>query len=125
MTDHPFPFLLFVYNSDSGFFNTLSDIAHKVISPKTYRCSLCRLTHGNFKVKSHWLQFLNELNIECKFLHSDEFHRVYPEEKSELPSVFFVKDDRMISIFNRKEMDQFISLEEFQSQLKFKTAEYL
>jgi len=27
--------LVFVYNADSGMFNTLTDIAHKVFSPKT------------------------------------------------------------------------------------------
>ena len=38
--------LLFVYNADSGFFNTLADIGHKLFSPATYPCQLCAITHG-------------------------------------------------------------------------------
>ena len=36
--------LLFVYNADSGFFNTLADIGHKLFSPATYPCQLCAIT---------------------------------------------------------------------------------
>ena len=28
--------LLFVYNADSGLFNTMADIGHKLLSPETY-----------------------------------------------------------------------------------------
>jgi hypothetical protein len=41
--------LLFVYNADSGVFNLVTDIAHKIFSPQTYACQLCCITHGNFE----------------------------------------------------------------------------
>ncbi|NJM95354.1 MAG: GTPase, partial [Acaryochloridaceae cyanobacterium CSU_5_19] len=40
--------LIFVYNANSGGINTALDIAHKLLSPSTYRCNLCRLTHDTF-----------------------------------------------------------------------------
>lgn len=44
------PHWLFVYNADSGLFNTATDIAHKILLPETYACNLCALTHGHFKI---------------------------------------------------------------------------
>jgi hypothetical protein len=38
--------LLFVYNADSGLFNSIAEAAHKIVSPQTYRCDLCRITYG-------------------------------------------------------------------------------
>ena len=40
--------LLFVYNVNSGKLNILFGIVHKIISPSTYTCELCSLTHGVF-----------------------------------------------------------------------------
>lgn len=68
--------LVFVYNADSGIFNTVSDIAHKILSPQTYQCHLCELTHGYFTVRDEWLGFLDTLDIETEFLHRDEFSRL-------------------------------------------------
>lgn len=56
------PQLVFVYNADSGLFNTVTDIAHKIISPSTYSCQLCTLTHSYFSVKKDWTDFLAELD---------------------------------------------------------------
>ena len=43
--------LIFIYNADSGLFNTVTDIAHKIFSPETYSCNLCALTHDYFTVR--------------------------------------------------------------------------
>ena len=34
--------LLIVYNADSGFFNTIAASVHKLVSPQTYECALCK-----------------------------------------------------------------------------------
>lgn len=64
--------LIFVYNADSGLFNLLTDIAHKLISPQTYGCDLCALTHAPFAMRKRWRQFLEGLDMELEFLHRDE-----------------------------------------------------
>ena len=80
--------LLFVYNADTGLFNTLADIGHKIFSPGTYQCDLCMLTHGYFSERSEWRNFIESLGIEANFLHRDEFRRHFPEMDVPLPAVF-------------------------------------
>ena len=80
--------LIFVYNADSGLFNTVTDIAHKILSPKTYSCNLCALTHGHFKIKEDWVNFLEEIGSELEFLHRDEFVEKYDYSNAALPAIF-------------------------------------
>ncbi len=80
--------LLFVYNADSGLFNTLSDIAHKLLSPHTYACDLCRLTHGYLRERAAWRDFLAGLGRPCLFRHRDQLAE-WPELAGEaFPAVF-------------------------------------
>ena len=69
--------LIFVYNANTGVVNTWLDIAHKIVSPKTYDCDLCTLTHGNFSEKRIWKTFRNTSLIDMEFHHKDEFLKKY------------------------------------------------
>lgn len=80
--------LIFVYNAESGVFNLMSDIAHKIFSPQTYACNLCAVTHSNFGMKREWKAYLASLDDELEFLHADEFKQRYPSETAELPAIF-------------------------------------
>ena len=40
--------LVVVYNAKSGGLNAVLDYVHKMVSPKTYNCNLCKLTYDNF-----------------------------------------------------------------------------
>ncbi|KAA0220959.1 hypothetical protein EDS67_29015 [candidate division KSB1 bacterium] len=82
------PTLIFVYNADSGLFNTLTDIAHKIFSPQTYACNLCGLTYSHFGMKQEWKDFLGSLDLRLEFLHRDEFQARYEMEGVSLPAVF-------------------------------------
>ena len=83
------PRLVFVYNADAGFFNLAVDIAHKLFSPQTYPCRLCDLTHGVWRMRPEWAQFIQESPVELAFLHRDEFHAQYAEWTAEpLPAVW-------------------------------------
>ncbi len=75
-------------DADSGLFNTLADIGHKIFAPESYSCSLCVITHGYFQERDAWREFVASLPVACQFLHRDEFHRLHPESKDELPAVF-------------------------------------
>ena len=87
--------LIFVYNADSGLFNTVTDIAHKMLSPKTYSCNLCALTHGHFKIKEDWVNFLEEIDSELEFLHRDEFVEKYNYSNAELPAIFIEENGEL------------------------------
>lgn len=84
--------LVFVYNADRGFFNMMADISHKVLSPSTYPCNLCGLTHGAFSIRKEWRDFLAKIKPPLTFLHRDEFRKEFKLE-DELPAIY-IKDLR-------------------------------
>ncbi len=86
------PKLIFVYNANSGIFNLLSDVAHKIFSPQTYNCNLCGIIHSNFGMKKEWKKFLETLDSPLEFLHADEFNSKYQFKKVELPAIFKEKN---------------------------------
>ena len=85
-TQHSNP-LVFVYNADSGLFNTMTDIAHKMFSPSTYSCNLCAITHGLFAEKQEWREFIEQLGMPVEFLHRDEFKSRYHDALDSYPAV--------------------------------------
>jgi hypothetical protein len=82
------PTLVFVYNANSGVFNTLTDAAHKIFSPQTYACNLCALTHGAVRMRGEWKQFLERLGRPLEFLHADELATRYNLGDVPLPAIF-------------------------------------
>lgn len=90
--------LLFVYNADSGIFNTLSDIAHKMLSPDTYECNLCAITHSYFSMRSTWADFLETLDTKLEFLHRDELIKQYGKQDARLPAIFFIDENKKLEL---------------------------
>jgi len=97
--------ILFVYNADSGLFNTLTDIAHKIFAPETYECNLCAITYGNFAMRAEWKEFLETLECELEFLHRDEFTARYPTLATPLPAIFFRDGDRLEPLLSADEIN--------------------
>ena len=87
--------LIFVYNADSGFVNTLMDIGHKALDPDTYQCNLCNLTHGILSEHKQWKEFRERSSAEMRFLHRDEFEQEY-QRKLDYPVV--LKEDKDLEV---------------------------
>ena len=102
---------IFVYNADSGLFNTVTDIAHKVLSPKTYSCNLCAPTHGHFKVRDVWVAYLEQAQAEFEFLHKDEFVKTYAQQH-ELPAIFEDKAGQLQILFGKEEINKLKTIEQ-------------
>lgn len=83
--------LVFVYNADSGLFNTLADIGHKIFSPGTYACELCMLTHGYFSEREAWRSFVESLPLRSRFMHRDQFRQAYPGVEVDLPALLLLQ----------------------------------
>jgi len=81
--------LIFVYNADSGMFNTLSDMAHKIFSPNTYECQLCQITHGNFSMRDNWKEFMAGISLPVEYLHRDEYESRQKQEPECYPKVSY------------------------------------
>jgi len=97
------PQLLFIYNADSGLYNTLTDMAHKLLSPDTYACDLCSITHGVFRERDEWRSFIESLPVESTFLHRDEFCRQYPEMNNiSLPALMLKSDEGLVELLGQE-----------------------
>ena len=103
--------LLFVYNADSGLFNTLGDIGHKIFSPQTYSCNLCAISHGYLSEKKEWRQFIESLPVSCEFLHRDEFLQIYPDICSDLPAVFRLEKEAIDQCLDAESINHCHSVE--------------
>jgi hypothetical protein len=111
--------LLFVYNADAGLANGLWDMAHKILSPRTYPCSLCGITYGATSMRPEWKQFLQSLPVAARFLHRDEFQQEFPQLKNQaLPVVFWQHDAQTLEpLLTRAELDS-LSLPELMQRLQ-------
>jgi len=100
--------LIFVYNADSGIKNALLDGAHKVLSPATYDCNLCQLTHGAFMEKKVWRTFRERYTLPMKFLHKDEFRKDYASKfghRFDFPLVLGSTHSGLEVVINKEELN--------------------
>lgn len=79
--------LLFVYNADGGAVSAVVDALHKLVSPQTYDCALCAITHGAVSMRREWKDYVGRLPYPCEFLHRDEFRARWPEVRVALPAI--------------------------------------
>ena len=112
--------LIFVYAVDGNFFSSITNFAHKILSPKTYACSLCSLTYGALKPKDQWVAFLNSLNMKTEFLHRDEFLEHFPGNNTSLPTVFIENGKGLVPILTAKELEAFSNVDALIARLREK-----
>lgn len=97
--------LILVYNAKSGFINSSIDFIHKIVSPNSYDCSLCKLTHGKTKEKEVWRNFLNQTDLKISVLHIDEFEERFLTSYN-YPVIVREDDDQLKVIMNKEELKQ-------------------
>lgn len=102
--------IVFVYNSESGPISGLIDIGHKILSPETYQCSLCGLTHDAFAEKEAWRNFRKNVGVPMEFLHRDEFEKKYG--RTEVYPVIFRKNGDLQVLMAKEEIDRIENLED-------------
>ncbi|MEL6578274.1 MAG: GTPase [Cyanobacteria bacterium J06621_12] len=114
--------LVFVYNANSGWVNTLIDIGHKAISPQTYECSLCDLTFGLLTEHQQWKQFRETSSTEMEFLHKDEFEQKYKKYSGQFKyPVILQEDNNLRVVISHAELNKIKTLEELIEQVKITT----
>lgn len=114
------PTIIFVYNANSGLFNTLGDIAHKVFSPETYGCNLCGITHTPLGMKNEWKEYLESLHVKKVFLHADELKAQYGVENVELPALFLELEDEIKLWIKADEINSCKSIDELKNLIDSK-----
>ncbi|MBM3162564.1 MAG: GTPase [Chlorobi bacterium] len=108
--------IVFVYNSDSGPVSGLLDIGHKILSPETYQCSLCNLTHDAFAEKQAWREFRVGVGVPMEFLHRDEFERKYG--RTARYPVIYRKNGDIEPLMEKEEIDRIETLDGLIAALK-------
>ena len=83
--------LIFIYNADGGMVNGIVDAMHKTLSPSTYACSLCAITHGVFTMSPQWRAWLKAAQVRTEFHHRNDS----PYGPRELPVVLMARGDRI------------------------------
>jgi hypothetical protein len=80
----------------------LFDSAHKLLSPTTYDCQICALTHGFAGPRAQWSAFLKTLDVPMEFIHRDEFRRRFPQivDSTALPAIFRQHDGALTSLLD-------------------------
>ncbi len=102
--------LVFVYNSYSGPISGLLDIGHKILSPDTYPCSLCDLTHDAFAEKQGWREFRKNVGVPMEFLHRDEFEKKY--NRTAVYPVIFRKNEELDVLMAKEDIDKLKTIDE-------------
>ncbi len=112
------PELTFVYNADSGMLNTLLDMGHKIFSPGTCRCDLCKLTHNHFRKKRDFKKFIEESNFKIHFYHKNEYEKIFGQN-FEYPFIKIGRDNKNAFI-NSKVINSVKDFSELQIEIRKK-----
>ncbi len=114
--------LIFVYNADSGFINTLFDVAHKIFSPATYECNLCAITHTATGMREEWREFLDQLDIDLDFLHRDELQKRYPQAVFPLPAILMKHGNNLSEFIGQEEINHSQTMSELKTLIEDRLA---
>ena len=108
--------LVVVYNAKSGGLNTVLDYVHKMVSPDTYDCNLCKLTYDNFGQIREWNDFLRFLNISVDYYYKDHLTQIGMDPEMDLPAIFFNNN----LLIGAREINGFKTLEELIEGVRIK-----
>jgi hypothetical protein len=96
--------LIFVYNAEAGLMNGMMDSLHKTISPRTYECALCAITHGFFTMDKAWRAYLKSLPVAAEFFHREDFADTYPAAHFALPAILLDRGGDLSELVSSQQM---------------------
>ncbi|MBJ47660.1 MAG: hypothetical protein CMG59_00560 [Candidatus Marinimicrobia bacterium] len=98
--------IIFIYNASDNFLSVGFDFFHKIISPQTYQCSLCKITYGNVSMKDQWKEYIDGLNYDIEFLYMNNFSESHPDLKAvKAPSTFIYDGKEYYELINKEEFN--------------------
>lgn len=109
--------LIFVYNAEAGLLHGMIDSIHKIVSPETYGCSLCALTHGSFTMRPAWRSFLKGLNLPVDFFHRTDFVSSFSAGSMPLPAIFLARSDQLCVVMDAAALGRLKNLQALIDQL--------
>jgi len=105
--------LIFVYNNNSGFYHSIKNRFHRIISSNKYACKLQKLVYGKIFMKREWRNFLGNLSYQKVFFHKKEFKKAHPEfAYLELPSILVKNGDKISVLVTAQEINSLESIDD-------------
>ena len=104
--------LLLVYNTKSGLINSVFDLGHKLINPKTYSCNLCAITHNSFSENKVWKDFRKQSNMDMTFYHIDELEKEYPDKRFAYPVILIKENNDLTEFISKAEINEIKNAED-------------
>ena len=104
--------LLFFYNAKSGNSQAIKDYFHKVFSPSSYSCNLCKVTYGQFGMKKKWKKHIEKLKVRSRFYYKDHLQKFGLNETTELPALFLKDGNQMTELMSAKTLNEIEDLDE-------------
>ncbi len=98
--------LVFVYNAEAGLMSGMMDSLHKTLSPDTYECALCAVTHGFFTMDKTWRAYLKALPLDAVFFHRKDFALAHPDVKVTLPVIMLERDSGITPLLSADDLKQ-------------------
>ncbi len=117
--------IIFIYNADSDIWSKSLDFAHKIISPSSYSCDLCSLTHGNFSENKIWKEFREFAPYEFVFKYKDELMeeiKVIEYQKFQFPVILEQKGNILNVLVSANEFSLMNSAEDLIETLRKRLA---
>jgi len=93
------------------------DFVHKILSPVTYKCNLCKLTHTNFGEHKVWKAFKEASSTPMTFYHIDEFEKLY-SQVFVYPVVLKKEGNTLSELFGAQDIGRFKTSEELICAIK-------
>ena len=112
--------LIFIYNAEKGPLNSFIDFVHKTISPETYSCNLCAITHS-FKKRKKWSEFIENFHLKIDFYYRSDLekHNLL-KYVNQLPCCLIKIKNKHKVLINRNEMNALRSEDELIKLMKLK-----
>lgn len=104
--------IVFVYNAEAGLVNGIMDSIHKIVSPSTYSCDLCAITHGLARQRPEWRAWLKKSGQDAKFYHRSDFRQAWPDVHVTLPAVLVQEADQLRLIASASDLAQINNVSE-------------
>lgn len=121
------PKLIFVYNAQSGALNAVKDSLHKWLSPQTYDCNLCALTHGAVGEKKAWTAFRSKLPLVMEFYHKDQFMAEFASKwlpKYDYPVVLLASSNALELFIDAATLNQLSTLTQLETKILEKAEQF-
>ena len=95
--------LIFIYNASDTFLSVSFDFIHKIISPSTYQCSLCKVTYGNVSMRKEWKRYINSCPFSIEFLYKNNYLKYHKDLKAPEFPIAYKYDGNSYTVFISKE----------------------